>query len=156
MRELGRLIAMSGALLFIGCSAAAPPLPDRFPLTGEVIYQGRPITGGGLIFVPAEGGSWNGVTVHANINSDGTFVATSERIVRNRPEDELGAPLGRYKAIYHPLSDGSKAGTQWEFADIIEVTTSGIRVTLTLPTTQLEGGGAVRDDANPPDRQIDR
>jgi hypothetical protein len=130
-RPAGAALVLSAlAVAAAGCPAARP-FPDRHPLTGALTRDGRPVTAGGLIFLPEPGGA--GVIVNANVRADGTFAAeTSRTSDKGRTEIRPGAPAGRYKVVYHPPSNGSRSGAN--------------AVTLALPHELPRGFGEPRDD----------
>lgn len=137
------------ALAAVGCDNAPPP-PDLHPLTGTITRDGKPVTAGGLIFVPAGGGS-GGVTVDASVKPDGTFEARTSRWNGKETVFRPGVKPGRYKATYHPPGDGQALGLEVELATEVVVEAKANTATFELPTKMPAGNGSPRDDANPPE-----
>ncbi|MFO0846983.1 MAG: hypothetical protein U0871_00280 [Gemmataceae bacterium] len=139
-----RGLCLTTALILAGCDRQEA-IPDRHPLTGTVVRAGRPVTAGGLIFLPI--GRSSGLVVNAPVRPDGTFTAETSR---TRPAGGVdvfpGVPAGRYTAVYHPPSDGQKTGLEVQLGEIT-VPAGGTAVTLTLPDKLPEGNGMPRDDA---------
>lgn len=101
-------------LAFCGCGGPQmPTLTGLFPLTGTLVQDGKPVAGGGLYFVAEEGGR-SGCIFDASVNMDGTFEARTSRSVDAPVVFHPGMPIGKYKVIFHPRSDGSKTGLQIE------------------------------------------
>jgi hypothetical protein len=113
-------------------------------LSGTVKRGEKPVMDGGIIFMPVEP-SGRAFTVNASVR-DGTFEAVTDRTsAAGRTLIERGAPVGRYKPVYHPQSDGSKVGLEVEL-ETIEVTPGGVVVRLDLPEAMPSGTGQPRDD----------
>jgi hypothetical protein len=73
-----------------GCGASLAPV------TGKVTWNGEPVKGGTLIFSPVtESANAPGRPGSAEIQSDGTFVVSTER-----PRD--GAVVGRHRITFTP------------------------------------------------------
>jgi hypothetical protein len=145
-RPVGAALVLSAlAVAAVGCPAAKP-FPDLHPLTGAVTRDGRPVTAGGLIFLPEPAGG-SGVIVNANVRADGTFAAeTSQTSNKGRAEIRPGAPAGRYKVVYHPPSNGSRSGLEVELAERVTVGLGANSVTVALPRQLPRGSGEPRDD----------
>lgn len=136
---------LAAALLAtLGCSAAEP-FPDLQPLTGTVTRGGRPVEGGGLIFLP-DPSIRSGLVVDAAVRADGTFEAKTGRTTGSGTEFRPGAPAGTYRAVYHPPGDGSKMNREVELSRRVEVGVGANSVALVLPDAIPTGTGAVRDD----------
>ncbi|MBU6294822.1 MAG: hypothetical protein KJS91_09055 [Planctomycetes bacterium] len=117
---------------------------ELHPLSGSVARGGKPVRDGGIIFLPVDP-SGRALTVNASVR-DGTFEAVTDRTsATGRTLIERGAPVGRYKPVYHPQSDGSKAGLEVEL-ETIEVAPGGVKVRLELPEAMPTGTGQRRDD----------
>ncbi len=114
------------------CGCAADPSPDLHPLTGTVTYQGKPVTAGGLLFAPEEGG-WGGVIVNANVEPDGTFTAQTEKVTGRGTTARPGVRPGRFLVTYNPPGDGQNVGQQRSLAEVVEVKPGGTTVALKLP-----------------------
>jgi hypothetical protein len=137
------LFALTAAA--VGGSATAP-FPELHPLTGTVTRDGKPVTGGGLMFAPDPAGG-PGLIVNAAVEGDGSFTAQTLRTeadgtLRVRP----GAPAGRYRVIYHPPGNGSKTGLEVELDGRVKVGPRPNRVALLLPRELPGGDGMPRDD----------
>ena len=70
----------------VGCSGGS----KVGKVTGKVTYQGKPVTGGSLVFapVPAQGDSAPGAPATVTIDADGSYKTTS------------GAVVGQCKVLY--------------------------------------------------------
>lgn len=152
---LRRAAVFGFVLLLAGC-AAEPAEPPLYPLAVTVVQNGKPVAVGGLIFVP-ESGDWGCRVVNASPGPDGAFTAQTSRATGHATTLQPGAPAGRYKVAYHPVSDGQKMGLEYEFPDAIEVGAKDNALTLVLPDRlpgdehkQGKAGGA-----NPADRTDD-
>jgi hypothetical protein len=129
----------------VGCTEDSS-FPDLHPLTGTVTREGKPVPEGGIIFVP-EPGSGSGLIVNANVRPDGSFTAeTSSTSRAGKTTIRPGAPAGRYKAVFHPPSDGSKTGLEIELDTPVVVKAGTTSVNFTLPAVMPAGNGAERDD----------
>jgi len=49
-----RILALGLAMLFAGCTAAAPAIPELVPVAGTVTYHGQPVPGAIVAFHPVE------------------------------------------------------------------------------------------------------
>jgi hypothetical protein len=134
-------------VLVTGCDFSSTPKVTLHPLTGSVTRDGKPMTEGGLIFIP-QSGSWGGMVVNAAVSKDGTYTATTSRTTGQATTIENGAPVGTYKVVYHPPSDGQKMGLESELPDTIEVKAESNVINLALPIKIPEGLGQQRDDHN--------
>lgn len=124
------------ALLFLplvlaGCTAR-DPFPVLYPLTGTVTRDGKPVAGGGLLFVP-EPGAAAGLIVNASVGPDGTFAIQTEHTGSTGVAMRPGAPTGRYKVIYHPPGDGSKTGLEVTLEQSATVDAKANEAVLVLP-----------------------
>lgn len=117
------------AAALIGCTSKPPEL---HPLTGTVTQNGKPVTAGGLIFIP-ESGDWGGLVVNATVIKDGTFTAETSRTTGTTTTVQPGVPAGRYRVAYHPPGDGQKVGAEYHFPEPITVEAKENTVTLVLP-----------------------
>jgi hypothetical protein len=140
-----RLLPVAFLALSSGCSGD-PSFPDLHPLTGTVTREGKPVPEGGIIFVP-EPGTGSGLIVNATVRPDGSFTAETSLTSRaGKTTIRPGAPAGRYKAVYHPPSDGSKTGLEVELDTPVVVAAGSPPVAFTLPAAMPAGHGAERDD----------
>lgn len=130
-------------LAFTGCGEFEKL--DLHPLKGTVTRLGEPVKDGGLIFLPENPGKKT-FTLNASVR-DGAFEAVTDRTTASgKTRIEPGALAGRYKPVYHPASDGSKANLEVEL-EPIEVVPGGALIKLELPETMPKGKGQPRDDA---------
>src|SRR5262245_28868035 len=142
-------------LLFVlvaGCSSEPSP-PPLYPLTGTLTQNGKPVTEGGLIFIP-ESGDWGGLVVNASVRRGGAFAAETSRDPAKATAGLPGGPAGRYRVAYHPPGDGEKVGTEYHFPEPVTVETKDNALALTLPE-QLPGARAGKPDATKPDPKSD-
>jgi hypothetical protein len=140
-----RFLPVAFLTLSGGCSGE-PSFPELHPLTGTVTREGKLVPEGGIIFVP-EPGTGAGLIVNANVRPDGSFTAETSLTTRaGKTSIRPGAPAGRYKAVYHPPSDGSKTGLEVELDTPVVVAAGSPSVAFTLPAAMPAGHGAERDD----------
>ena len=145
---MNRLAVLAVLAAAVGC--ADEPPPDLHPLTGTVTHRGQPVTAGGLLFAPEEGG-WGGVIVNANVEPDGSFAAQTEKVTGRGTTARPGIRPGRYKVTYNPPGDGAKTGMQCTLAEVVVVEKGGAAVALKLPEgdPNTPDTRVTRDDANP-------
>jgi hypothetical protein len=80
-----------------GCKSSQEPLA---PVKGQVMYRGRPVPGGTIVFIPDASLATHGNLATAEIKSDGTFVL--------KTNDLPGAAAGHHKVtIACVLQDGT-------------------------------------------------
>lgn len=127
-----------------GCRSGEA-FPDLHPLTGTVTRDGKPVAGGGLIFLP-DPPNGSGLVVNASVRADGTFAAETSRTTGTGTEIRQGVPAGTYKAIYHPPGDGQKTGLDVTAGERVTVPAGGGTAIVALPTALPAGKGADRDD----------
>jgi hypothetical protein len=137
-------LLLAFVLAATGCSSAES-FPDLHPLTGTVTREGRPVTEGGVIFLP-DPPNGSGLVVNASVNPDGTFAAETSRSSGKGAEIRAGAPSGRYKVVYHPPGNGAKTGLEVELEPRVTVERGANAATLTLPAVMPRGNGVPRDD----------
>lgn len=130
-------------LVASGCSLG-DPFPPLHPLTGTVTRDGKPVTGGGLIFI-SESETGSALIVNAAVARDGTFAARTEHTGRSETTIRPGAPVGRYKVVYHPPGDGSKMGLEVALEQAVTVEGKSNEAALLLPSKMPAVTGAVRD-----------
>jgi hypothetical protein len=141
------LLAFAFAIIPVTLSGCAgdPPLPELYPLSGSVSRLDRPVTSGGLIFVP-EAGDGTNLVVNAAVRSDGTFTARTEYRMSDGPVTfHTGIPAGRYLVVYHPPSDGSRQGLEVELQQRVVVERRETNVNLVLPDEMPAGSGEPRN-----------
>jgi hypothetical protein len=152
---------MAAAFLFVtvpACSDSLPAGAELHPLTGTITQSGKPVPGGGVMFVPETGGT-GGRIIDAPVASDGTFAARTSRL-RDVPVKFFpGAPVGTYKLIYHPAGNGATTGMQIEPDLRITVEAKANTVEIVLPPAiePQKRQGVQRDDdpTNPPPEKPD-
>lgn len=132
------------AWTFIGCDST-PATPELHPVSGRVVRDGQPVQDGGLIFVP-EGFASN-LIVNGSVRRDGSFTVNTERTLKDGPaQSSTGAPLGTYKVIYHPASNGATMGLDVEIAERVTVIAGVNEFEVKLPKEMPKGAGIERDD----------
>jgi len=99
------VLAVAGVLATaIGCSKSGAAYRTA-PVKGKVIYNGQPVTSGGIrlqpIAVPGASESNPGKPAGGEVRSDGTFVLSTYK-------DGDGAVVGRHKVSYIPFSKGAE------------------------------------------------
>lgn len=99
MRLFG--LALASALVIgslVGCGTGGPA---TMPLTGKVVYDGKPVTGGSLTFAPTGDGAAIAASspVISQVNPDGTFKV------------DTGAVLGKHRVLYAPPY---RAQVEWD------------------------------------------
>ena len=82
-------VALPTLLLVAGCTQSAPERPPLYPLSGRVLYQGRPAAGAWVVLHPANG---NPVAPHPRAKTDaqGNYVVSTFEV-------QDGAPAGEYR-----------------------------------------------------------
>lgn len=135
-----------------GCRAEIS-FPELHPLEGTISRAGRPMRGGGIIFL-RDAGDPTGMIVNASVNEDGTFTGESSLNTHRGAVIRPGVPVGRFKAIYHPLSDGSVTGLESTIEEVFEFRVGPNRIDIVLVGANPKGVGEPRDDANPPDQPV--
>jgi hypothetical protein len=85
-RSMRVSFVLVGALL-VGLSACTGR-PRTFPVKGTVMYNGKPVPKGTVLFTPVNGGT----TATGELNQDGTY-----RLTTYKPGD--GACLGEYRVV---------------------------------------------------------
>lgn len=140
-----KLLLLATAVVLAGCPTA-DPFPDLYPLSGTITRDGKPVTAGGLILLP-DPGNGSGLVVNANVNADGTFtVETSWTKPTGGIVSKSGAPAGRYKAVYHPPSNGARTGLEVELSQPVTVEAKENTASFALPLVMPAGNGVPRDD----------
>jgi hypothetical protein len=106
----------------VGCGSGK----KNTTLTGKVLYNGNPVTGGQMAFYPAEGGG-----IPVTIASDGTYTAVglppgevtvtveTESINPNRKVPTYGGP-GRQGGVVSPMPQGANTGSSGTYVKIPE------------------------------------
>ena len=148
LTQLRPLLCAVGFVTLAGCKVELP-FPELHPLDGTITRDGQPAGRGGIIFI-REGGNPTGIIVNASVNEDGTFTGTSSLSTGAGAVIKPGVPVGRFKAIYHPLTDGSVTGLETTIDKVFEFRAGPNRIEIVLKGAVPKGSGAPRDDANPP------
>jgi len=146
------VVVLALSALVGGCSGR-DTFPELHPLTGTVTRDGKPVTGGGLIFV-LDSGERSRLVVNAAVERDGSFTARTERIETEGTAIRSGAPAGRYKVIYHPPSNGSKTGLEVELDARVTVEAKPNSAEIALAGKMPEGQGVPRDDDPPAQKPV--
>jgi hypothetical protein len=141
-RTLAPLFLLSGVLA--GCSNS-DPTPELHPLTGTVTQDGKPANGGGLMFV-SEAGGRSGQVIDAPVGPDGTFAARTSRLSDAPVVFRDGAPVGTYKVIYHPPSNGAMTGLQSHLEQRVTVEARANTAVIVIPSATPKSAGVPRDD----------
>ncbi|MGL6073346.1 MAG: hypothetical protein ACRC8S_04185 [Fimbriiglobus sp.] len=147
----GLFVAVS--MLITGCSSE-PPLVLH-PVSGVVTKDGKPVRGGGMMFVPLDP-SAKGFSVNAPVNDDGSYTAEVLQTGRDgRTNGTPGVPVGQYKVIYMPANDGQKMGLEVVLKEPITVEPKTNVIKIELPEKTPQGRGELRDDLpdSPPTRE---
>jgi len=113
MRSCGVLFAaLVSVVAVMGCGGKAYEGAERLPLTGKVVFDGQPVDGGTITFVP---------TIDKARPSGGTIVNGEYKV----PE-EKGANGGAYRVEIHwykptgkKIPDSDTGGLVDEVADVI-------------------------------------
>ncbi len=97
------------AFLLVGCALGCGKTQKRepvalYPVTGQVLKNGKAVTAGYLRFLPEKDQAV--VIVISEVKSDGTFELKTLREDKKR---ELGAPQGSYFVFYHPPGTDQKS-----------------------------------------------
>ncbi|MDQ3330203.1 MAG: carboxypeptidase regulatory-like domain-containing protein [Planctomycetota bacterium] len=104
--------AVPGIALFVasGCGSGNP---DTAAVHGKVTYDGKPVPGGGLTFIPvADAGASEspGKPASAVIQSDGTYTLATYG-------DDDGAVIGKHKVAFQPPPPGAVAAPEEDDPD---------------------------------------
>lgn len=141
------------ALMPTGCKQELP-FPELHPLQGTISRDGTPMKGGGIIFIP-ESANPTGLIVNASVENDGTFTGTSSLSTGTGAVLKPGVPTGRFKAVFHPLSDGSVTGLETNIDEVFEFKPGMNTIRIELKVKQPIGAGVPRDDANVPAKPVE-
>jgi hypothetical protein len=100
-----QVTTLFGMLLLAGCGDGVDTKPTA-KVTGKVTYDGKPVTGGSLMFSPISAASNNqaGKAGDATIKSDGTFTVTTYS-----PGD--GAVVGQHRIAFMPPAPATAAAS---------------------------------------------
>ena len=126
----------SGRLLLGFVSCRDGPRDDVYPVTGKVLYRGKPAKGATVTFHPLEGDSPNTPKPGAQAKKNGEF-----RLSTYRSYD--GAPAGRYAVtIVYPSSErmenGENAGPDLLQGRYADPKTTTLRVEIKKQNNDLE------------------
>jgi hypothetical protein len=103
---LGLLITFPALLLALGCS------PGKADVSGTVMYNGKPVAGGNVVFLPEDGGKGGG---SATVDKEGNFSLTNTspgkmKVYITVPEKPKGAPGGAPKMMPDDKKKDMKKG----------------------------------------------
>jgi hypothetical protein len=117
------LVALLG-MLAIGCGQRRP---QRVPVSGRVLIDGKPLTRGHVRFVPANDRPSSG-----DIGPDGRFTLSCF-------EFQDGAVVGKHRVAVIANEPVSETQMRWHAPDkYADHMTSGLVVEISEPTNQLE------------------
>ena len=87
-----RIGSLTAVLTFacLGCGGGPKEVPV-FPVSGKVLFKGKPAVGAQVVFQPLDG-TTDGTRPNAIVDKDGAFKLTT------RAKDD-GAPAGEYKVL---------------------------------------------------------
>lgn len=91
-RTIPALLIAGFATLTIGCSEKYPRLAV-VPVTGTVLFKGKPPVGAQILLVPVNDASPEGVKPRGVVGPDGTFTLATYPNAEGKPD---GAPPGEY------------------------------------------------------------
>ncbi len=127
MRSLESYLPFLILPLMVGCGGSAI---ERFPVSGEVLIDGRPLGSGTIRFVPEEGRPSS-----AAIQSDGRFELASESVGRTK---EIGVAPGHYRVQVASSKIVDDKTIQWNApAKYADFRTSDLAVVIEKPTNDL-------------------
>jgi hypothetical protein len=66
-----RLVMLAVVVAVSGCGSSAPPPESR--VEGRLTFQGQPVAGGAVVFVPDRDRGFTGKPIRAETNDDGAF-----------------------------------------------------------------------------------
>lgn len=116
-------ILLATLCVALGCGDGRP---DRVPVSGRVLIDGKPLAFGNLMFVPEEGR-----TSYGKVDADGRFVLSCF-------EEADGAVVGSHKIAVIATEQLSPQRIRWHAPrKLADVRTSGLRETITGPTDNL-------------------
>ena len=106
---------MGSLLLAAGCDSAPPPPPERV-VTGLVTYQGKPVTGGTVIFQPMEKGArpYMGV-IGDDGNYELSYIVPGEFAVAVETETKRGLPT--HVEIPRRYNSPSQSGLKFQVGE---------------------------------------
>lgn len=128
------------AVAFSGCSGGKPPLPSTTPVTGTVTYNGQPLEGASVVFVPKDVTA--GKTASATTDAQGKFELTT--FVAGTTQAK-GAMPGDYKVTVGK-SEAGPAMTMPEY---------GKATAPSAPSVGAKEGGATPPKSAIPERYAD-
>jgi len=128
LRFVGELLTCICALVFSGCSEEAK---NRFPVSGQVMIDGRPLSSGSIRFVPQ-----HGRPVSSTIDEAGRFRLTSQAVGDLSVE---GVAPGLYRVAVTSNRIIEEENAVWlappKYADF---RTSGLEVVIDRPVDALK------------------
>jgi hypothetical protein len=151
MRICHRFGGILGVLLIVGCEPRPQPKPTLYPTTGTITHNGKPVVGGGLIFL-SRSKDPNSFVINANIVQGAFTVETTRMNASGTTDTWPGAPVGEYDAVFHPISNGATMGLEVKFEKPVTITAMGPNtLQFSLPDQLPTGRGEERDDNLKPD-----
>jgi hypothetical protein len=147
----GRVILIAGTAALLACSQAPESLPPVYPIKGRVLYKGKPITGGTVVFErvgsdPPESKSTQGsgpLRATGRIAADGSFG------LRAFPGTE-GVPEGQYKVGVSSIPPRSEGNLLDAAASAQKGNPDVLRGRYADPRTSGLRARVVKDQANEP------
>jgi hypothetical protein len=94
----------------------------------------------------SEAGGRSGQVVDASVGPDGTFAARTSSLSDAPVVFRDGAPVGTYKVIYHPPSNGAMTGLQSHLEQRLAVEAKANTVEIVIPAATPKTAGVPRDD----------
>ncbi len=93
-------------LTAVGCTRSVPPAPA--PVRGQVLFQGRPLAGGLVVFAPDFDKGGRGRAVAARLDADGRYeLAPAPPAAPGAPPGvSLGVPPGWYRVAFSDAPSG--------------------------------------------------
>lgn len=98
------MLVLSFALVGCGAPTRGKQAYQFQPVKGRVLFNDQPITQGTINFTNPDDSNF---VASSPISSDGTFSLTTTTIFSSSKNP--GAPMGKYKVMINPPSDGKRA-----------------------------------------------
>lgn len=129
------------AVALCGCPATSP-FPPLYPVVGDISKDDKPVTSGGIGFVPDDG-RYGGVNVSGSVSPDGTFATETSRTTGTGSVFQPGVPAGRYRLVYHPTGSGEQTGGYYKLPDVLVVGPDGLKVVPAEAAAEAGSGGRI-------------